>query len=276
MNKTSLIVASTAITVLTLASSIGTAFASYYPADRQTYTCKTPTECTGANHVVFDSFINNPVVGDERPFLAGSINGSQVQDLIQVKDGDEVVVRAYVHNNADATLMGGEANTVAKNVVFKLLVPTASQTSTNIIGFITASNANPATINDTMTLTASTAFTLQYVAGSAEFIHAADGAHQTTDKLNDTIATTGASLGDIDGCFAYSGYVLATVKVHMTTPAPTPTPTPTPAPAPTPTPTPAATLPNTGAGNVVGIAVSAIAIGTVVGRLYLVRKLNRR
>jgi len=219
--KISRILASALVTVLALAST-GTAFASFYPADRPTYTCKTPTNCTGANHVVFDSFTNNPVVGDERPFLAGSLNGANVQDRLKVKDGDEVVVRAYVHNNADATLMGSESKTVAKNVMFKLIVPTASQSDTNIIGFISASNASPAMINDTMSVYGDSAFTLEYVKGSAQWMHAADGVHQTTTKLSDSVVADGASLGDINGCFAYSGYVTVKVKVHMPTKPVTP------------------------------------------------------
>lgn len=224
MNKTLRILAGAIVAVTTLATS-ATAFANYYPLDRPTYTCTTPTNCKGADHVVFDSFTNNPVVGDERPFLAGSLNGANVQDRIHVKDGDQVVVRAFVHNNADASLMGGEDKTVAKNVKFRLLVPTASQKDTNMIGFITADNASPAMINDTMSVYGDSNFTLEYVKGSAVFEHAADGVHQTSDKLSDSIVTSaGAPLGDINGCFAYSGYVVLTVKVHMpTTPPTTPT-----------------------------------------------------
>jgi hypothetical protein len=221
--KTLRIVAGAVVAVTAIATT-ATAFASYFPADRQTYTCITPDNCPGADHVTFDSFTNNPVVGDERPFLAGSLNGANVQDRLQVKDGDQVVVRAYVHNNADATKMGGEANTVAKNVKFKLIVPTASQNDTNIIGFISADNANPAMINDTMSVYGDSNFTLEYVKGSAEFSHKADGVNQITTKLSDDIVNGGASLGDINGCFAYSGYVTVVVKVHMPT---TETKTPT-------------------------------------------------
>jgi hypothetical protein len=176
--------------------------------------------------VQFDSFLNNPVVGDERPFLAGSLNGQgNVQDRVQVKDGNTIVVRAYVHNNADATKMGGEANTLAKNVKFAALVPTGSGTDMNIVGFISADNASPKSINDTMSVYGANPFTLEYVKGSAQFTNKPDGKTQKTIKLSDSITTQqGASLGDILGCFEYSGYVTFTVKVHMpTTPPKTPT-----------------------------------------------------
>lgn len=221
--KITRIVAGAVVTVMALGVS-GVAHASYYPADRPTYTCTTPTNCTGADHVTFDSFTNNSVVGDERPFLAGSLNGANVQDRLKVKDGDVVTVRAYIHNNADASLMGGEDKTVAKNVKFSIIVPTASQTDTNLIGFISASNATPATINDTMSVYGDNAFTLEYVKGSAQWTHAADGVHQTTVQLGDSITSTGVSLGDINGCFAYSGYLTLQVKVHMPTTPPPVTP----------------------------------------------------
>jgi hypothetical protein len=216
--KTSRIIASAVVTVLALATT-ATAFASFYPADRPTYTCASRDNCTGADHVTFDSFTNNPDLGDERAFLDGSINGATTpQDRIQVKDGDVITVRAYVHNNADASLMGGEANTVAKNVKFSALVPTGNHADMNIAGFITADNASPATINDTMSVYGSSNFTLEYVKGSAGFDHKADGIHQITTALSDDIITSnGAALGNINGCFAYSGFVYFKVKVHMPT-----------------------------------------------------------
>lgn len=191
-----------------------TAVAGFFPADRQTYTCTTPTQCDGADHVQFNSFTNNPVVGDERPFFAGSLNGANVQDRIKVKDGDEIVLRAYVHNNADPNKIGANA-ALAKNVKIKVLIPTAKQTDQNLVAFISASNASPAMINDTMSLYGDKAFNLQYVAGSAKFDHKADGINLISEKLNDTVVADGTYLGDMHGCFAYSGYVTLRVKVVM-------------------------------------------------------------
>jgi hypothetical protein len=112
-------------------------------------------------------------------------------------------------------------------------------------------------------------FTLSYVPGSAKFQHAADGVHQTTVALNDSIVTSaGASLGDINGCFAYSGYVTLTVKVNMPT-------TPTPPVTPPTTPTPPSTLPNTGAGQVVGLFAAVAAISAVAYRVVLGRRQTR-
>ncbi len=248
-----------------------TSFASFYPADRQTYTCTTPTTCEGADHVVFNSFTNNPVVGDERPFFAGSLNGANVQDRIKVKDGDVIVLRAYVHNNADPNKIG-KAAAVAKNVKMKVLIPTASQKDQNLVSFISAANANPGTINDTMSLYGDSEFTLGYVAGSAKFDHKADGTTMISEKLNDTIVGNGTYLGDINGCFQYSGYVTLQVKVNMpTTPTPPQPPTPTPPTTTTPT-----TLPKTGAGDVVATVAGVTILGAIAHRLFTSRRLSRR
>jgi len=249
-----------------------TAFADFYPANRQTYTCVTPTNCPGADHIVFNSFTNNPVVGDERPFLAGNTNGANVVDRVKVKDGDLVTLRAYVHNNADATKMGGEANTIARNVKIKVLVPTASQKDTNMVAFISASNASPATINDTMSVYGDSNFTLSYVPGSAKFAHASDGVNQTTDVVSDNIVKNGASLGDIKGCFAYSGYVTLTVKVSMPGTPVTPPVTPPTTTVKTNKPT---TLVKTGPTDVAAMFAAVAGVATV-GYAWVLRRQNAR
>jgi len=262
--KTRMIVASAAAMLSIIATPL-TASAAFFPADRETYTCTTPTNCTGADHVTFNSFTNNPVVGDERPFFAGSLGGANVQDRIQVKDGDVITLRAYVHNNADATKMGSTAATVAKNVKIKVLVPSASQKDSNLVSFISADNAQPGTINDTMSLFADKNFTVKYVAGSAQFRHAADGVNQKTVAVNDSIVTnSGASLGNITGCFAYSGYVTLQVKVSIPTEPTTPTPVTPETPTTPETPVTPEELPTTGAGSsaLAMIALAATAAAT--------------
>jgi len=204
-------IALAAVAVTVMAFGMGaTAFASFYPADRQTYTCTTPTNCRGADHVQFNSFTNNPVVGDERPFFAGSIGGANVADRIKVNDGDTIVLRAYVHNNADPNLIGTAA-AIARNVNINVLIPTAKQSDTNMVAFIKASNANPGTINDTMSVYGDAPFTIEYVAGSAKW-----STNSGTVALSDNIVTpAGTYLGDMNGCFGYSGYVTLTVKIKM-------------------------------------------------------------
>lgn len=249
----SLALASTAVVIMAFGIG-GTAFAGFFPADRQTYTCITPTNCPGANHVVFNSFVNNPVVGDERPFFAGSLNGANVQDRIKVNNGDVIVLRAYVHNNADPNLIGAPA-AIARNVKIKVLIPTAKQADTNMIAFVSADNATPGTINDTMSIYADQAFNIDYVAGSAKWT-----TNTNVYTLNDTIVGSGTYLGDINGCFQYSGYVTLSVRVRMdSTPVTPVTPKPP-------------VLPNTGSGSLIGVFAVATIAGAVGYRVWLSRK----
>ena len=265
-----LALAMTVVAVVTLTA--GTAFASFYPADRPTYTCN-GNICPGADHVVFNSFTNNPVVGDERPFFAGSIGGANVQDRMKVKNGDTIVLRAYVHNNADPNKIGVPA-AIARNVKIKVLVPTAKQADSNMIAFISAANANPGTINDTMSIYGDAPFTIEYLKGSAKW-----QTNSGTVALNDTIVADGTYLGDMNGCFQYSGYVTLTVKVNMDTPPqppqppkPTPTPTPTP-PAPTPTtPVIGSVIPNTGAEGIVALVAGPSGLAAAGHQLFMRRR----
>lgn len=263
------------VTAATLALAIpATTFASFYPADRKTFTCTTPTTCEGADYVTFNSFTNNPVVGDERPFFAGSLNGANVQDRIKVKNGDVITLRAYVHNNADPNKIG-KAAAIAKNVKMKVLVPTAKQKDHNLSAFISASNATPGTVNDTMSLYGDKEFTLEYLKGTAWFDRKDDGVNMIADQLDDTIVGEGAYLGDMHGCFQYSGYVTLQVKVNMPeTPVPPNPPKETPkTPAPT---TPAKELPKTGAGDVIATVLGVSALAAIAHRMFTSRRLSRR
>ena len=265
------LVASVATVAIALAVP-ASAFAGYFPADRQTYTCATPTSCLGANHVVFDSFTNNPVVGDERPFLAGSVGGANVQDTVNVKDGDIVTLRAYIHNNADPNLIGIPAAT-AHNVKIHVALPTVTQQNQGVVAFISASNANPGTINDTMQLTGARAFSVQYVPGSAVFQHKPDGKTLVNQSISDNIVgANGTYLGDVHGCFDFSGYVTIKVTVHMpTTPVPPKPPVTPPTTPVTPSVTPAVSptaLPQTGPeGALAGMAgTGALGYGVMTYR----------
>lgn len=90
--------------VAVTASVPATSFAAFGPANRATFTCSTPTTCVGADYVAFNSFTNAPNYGDERAFFDGKdatdVNG-KFTDVMNVKNGQEVQLRVYVHNNAD-------------------------------------------------------------------------------------------------------------------------------------------------------------------------------
>lgn len=171
----------------------------------------------GFDHVTFNSFTNVPSgIGDEREFFRGTVVGSgqsTTDPLSGVEDGDEIYLTVYFHNNADPSLgLAGEA----RNVRVKVELPSGASKAQELKSTIMASNSQPQSIYDTMTISSNDNFELEYVPGSATII---------TNALNyvsvsDSIVTSGADIGydalngRIPGCFEYSGWVNLRVKVN--------------------------------------------------------------
>ncbi|MBI2009388.1 PKD domain-containing protein [Candidatus Saccharibacteria bacterium] len=191
---------------------VGKALAGFSPADRPTFTWE-----NAAPYITFNSITNNPVAGDERPFLDGKVTtaaGNNV-DKINVKDNDEVVLRVYFHNNAKANL-----NLVSTNTKVKILLPKTAKTATFAAGYITSDNANPRVVADTVDFTGERPFNIEYIPGSARI---------TTNALNnvaisDSVVTDGGALigfnaidGRVPGCAQFSGWVTIRAKVKMPT-----------------------------------------------------------
>ena len=246
------------VSVITIAVAAGTALAGWGP-DRPTFTWSKP-----ANYITFNSITDNPVVGDERPFLSGKVMtaGGNVVDKIQVKDKDEVIFRVYFHNNA-----GADLNLIATNTRVKIFLPKIADKNQWATSFITADNSNPGAVSDTVDLDGERPFLLEYIPGSAIMTHNVftSGVQLSDNIVNNTGALVGYNAidGRVPGCGQFSGYVTIKALVKMETPPTPPTP-------PTPTPTspkaPEVTqvvkqLPDTGPGAVVGLfaGVSAIA-----------------
>lgn len=266
----------TAVVATVMAASIPmTALASFGPADRPTFKCITSDNCQGPNYVAFNSFTNAPNYGDERAFFDGKMQGANgaFSDVLNVKNGDVLRLRIYVHNNADPKKTeAGQA--IAKNTTVKVQLPQSKKTETYAVANIFADNANPGLVNDTLTIKGEKAFTLEYVAGSAEVQRRLDGQNWTTTAVNDSIVTTGANLGDWKGCFEYSGFVTLNVKVKADE---TPTPPTTPEKPVTPAkPTTPAELPKTGAGDVIATVAGVSILAALAHRLFTSRRLSRR
>lgn len=187
-----------------------------YGPERQTYTIERP-----ADHITFNSITNNPNYGDERNFTiikdASNTSAGGWTDNITVENGKEYLVRMYVHNNAAANL-----NLVAKNTRVMANLPTAASTKAQIDGFITADNATPAKIWDSVVMTSDKKFNIGYVNGSATYYNNVKPGGQ---PLPDSIVTSaGAKVGynsmdgNVPGCFEYSGIATFKVKVQMESP----------------------------------------------------------
>ena len=172
-------------------------------------------ECHGADHIVFNSTVDNPVAGDERAFLSTTEAGSNdpVVDSLNVHMGENVIIRAYFANNADVTLTG-EGKDVAHGVRFRLSIPTAASQVQLVRGFISATNAEPRTISDGVRLISSKAFMLQYVLNSAKLVN-----NKYRFNLQPEIVSDGVKIGygkmdgNLGSCYCQSGWIYASFRV---------------------------------------------------------------
>lgn len=178
--------------------------------------------CGSLTGPVFNSFINTPSYGDERAFLDArrsdqTASGSYKNVLNDVTDGSrEVVLRTYVHNNAN-TSTNESGLGVAKNAKVRVALPTAESQTLRARSYISADNANPALVEDTVDLVGGQDFKVEYIPGSAILYN--NGPFKNGTQLNDSIVTTGAQIGydnlngNLPGCFDYVAVVQIRVRI---------------------------------------------------------------
>ena len=193
--------------------------------------------CGSMTGPVFNSFINTPFYGDERPFFDGRISSaapSTTSDPITNVDqnGQEVTLRVFVHNNANqgtdclrvhldvngnCTQIDNNAVGIAHNTKVSIALPTTTAQVERATAEISASNA--ATVGDTVDMTSSEPFSLSYVPGSAVLLRGTD-----STPLNDSIVNGGALIGDkvmngdLPGCFQFAAFVEIKVKINVQPP----------------------------------------------------------
>ena len=171
--------------------------------------------CGSMNGPVFNSFINTPSYGDERAFFDGRRSdqptNTNKDDITDVNKGSkEVILRTYVHNNAN----NATNNTVgvAKNAKVRVALPSATEQVLRARSYITADNA--AMVEDTVDLLGTQKFKVEYVPGSAKLLRGT-----AVYPLSDTIVTTGAPIGhtsmngELPGCFEYAALVEMKIRV---------------------------------------------------------------
>ena len=164
--------------------------------------------------ITFNS-ISDGKIGDEKNFVGAknTADNSAVwkADTINVKDGDVIKVRLYVHNNSPKGM-----EKIAENVTANFSLPTTVGKSQTIVGYLNSSNATPNRYWDEVVFNSNDDFYLEYVDGSAEYTNAKMG----TVKLSNNVITSGVTLGydslngKIPGCYEYDGVVTIEVKVH--------------------------------------------------------------
>lgn len=196
--------------------SLANALSEWGPEGRQTFTWTNP-----ASFITFNSITDNPDFSgdpafghDERHFFTANNSGvTNYNHNLPVKDGDVIALRTYFHNNASADL-----NLVAINTRVNMLVPGADVATNNhaIVSHIKADNANPGDVWDTVHLTGTQPFTLEYQNDAKLYTNALNGVAIDSAALRtDTGAQVGydAVNGRVPGCNQFSGYVTVHVKV---------------------------------------------------------------
>ncbi len=173
----------------------------------------------GFDHVTFNSYTGVPNgIGDEREFFRGvqvGRDGNWIDPVNGVEQGAEVEMKIFIHNNADPLLNDKPgAPGVAKNVRVRADLPTGASQSHQATAYISADNAQPKEIFDTLDMTGANAgfFELAFVPGSAKMYNHENG--QTT-AIGDDLVTTGVNIGDQKGCFKYVREITFRVKVKM-------------------------------------------------------------
>lgn len=211
---------------MTILGLIAAPFASIqanWSPDRDTYTIDDP-----ADHVTFNSITDNPHYGDERTFfdgkLASNTNEGGFIDKIEVnelEDGEELLLRTYVHNNAKDELNGDnfEGEGVAQNTRVSVMLPEVTARSSQAISYISADNAKPGTVSDTLGFhSEGRPFNLEFVEDSA-IIHTnakPDGMQLSNNIVEEEGAQIGYDQldGKVPGCFKYDAFVTLKVKVN--------------------------------------------------------------
>lgn len=187
---------------------------------RQTYTTAVP-----ADHVVFNSIIDNPVQGDERNFVqVREINASNAtySDSISLTAGHDYVVYVYYHNNA-ASNLNASGTGIATGAYVRAAIPAVVPNGSNdtlATGYVGSSNANPAQVWDNISFSNTTGgdIVLRYIPGSATIhnLGAING-----QAMSDNIVTTGTALGYnsfdgiVPGCNQYAGYVTFQIRADQ-------------------------------------------------------------
>lgn len=178
--------------------------------------------CGSMNGPVFNSFVNVPNIGDERAFLDGfrsdqTAPGTHKDVVTDVTKGSkEVVMRLYVHNNAnEGTNASGLG--VARNTKVRIELPTNEGNALRAVGSITADNATPKEVVDTVDMTSTEKFKVEYVTGSAKLFN--NGSFLNGTKISDSIVAGGAPIGysgldgNLPGCFEFVSTVEIKVRI---------------------------------------------------------------
>ena len=189
--------------------------AGYGPSDRPTSRCVTSRHCDGSKDVTFNSYTNNPMANDERPFLAvkdaSSDPTSAVVETLDVRSTTrELILRVFIDNNA--------VSADALDTRLHVALPKGPVYATNPTAYLRASNAKPGMIWDTVTLRSKRPMSLSYVRNSSWVDRRTPSSNDrpASDRLPDGITDPkGISLGAWKAGLRHAGWVTFRVRVTL-------------------------------------------------------------
>jgi hypothetical protein len=171
---------------------------------------------------VFNSYTNAPRYGDERDFLnakavaAGS--SASFQNYVAVARGKEALLRVYFDNDGDARAEPRLGASIAHGVRVSVLLPYARSKTLSVAANISADNARPRTVGDTVTFYSAAPFNLVYVPGSARLWNRAYPSGLSLPNM--LFSGRGTPIGyqkmdgDVTGCFCQSGLITLRVLIE--------------------------------------------------------------
>lgn len=174
---------------------------------RPSYTLEEINSGVLGDDIVFNT-MSDGAIGNEKYFVGvREYNGPNIEGIshtwnnneIEVEDGQEYIIRAYINNNNP-----WDYNT-ATNTQIAFSIPTDSGTRIPVHGFIQSDNANPSKYWDGVTFTSNSDFHLEYVYGSALLENNGIGAGGL--QLSDEIVTKASSGGTLIGYYDLDGQI---------------------------------------------------------------------
>jgi hypothetical protein len=139
--------------------------------------------------VQFNSTINRLLLGDERYFLGAKVLGTKEppRHTVIVEPGDIVQISAVVVNDADFW-----PGSTAHGTRFRLTIPTNSAKVMPITGHISAENAQPSGVYDSLYLRSNERFSVEYLSESAMLVPSSIPGES---HLSDSVVEEGALIG---------------------------------------------------------------------------------
>jgi hypothetical protein len=184
---------------------------------RPVFHCDRSSFCRGSDYVMLNSMVGNPVLGNTLRFLGVKVLGDVggVRDRLNVEPGDVVVLRLSVSNDGDPNRPHPRP-LLARQVMARLELPVGAERLVQVVGWVSARNANPSAVYDSVFLESAEPIEVRLVSDSAKL---SNSAHPHGLALANRLVDDGVLLGYralnglLDTCICHTGYVTARLDV---------------------------------------------------------------